>query len=92
MASKKRVIVVGGGLAGLSCTIKLADVSALYAAVGEGNISAQAVVRRVLDSHDRGHAVLAGDEREPVGEHVAEAGVVSGYHPQQHDHRRRATR
>ncbi|WP_460828632.1 RelA/SpoT family protein [Nocardioides hungaricus] len=30
---------------------KLADVSALYAAVGEGNISAQAVVRRVIDLH-----------------------------------------
>ncbi len=31
--------------------LKLADVSALYAAVGEGNISAQAVVRRVVDLH-----------------------------------------
>jgi len=30
---------------------KLADVSALYSAVGEGNISAQAVVRRVIDLH-----------------------------------------
>lgn len=30
---------------------KLTDVSALYAAVGEGNISAQAVVRRVIDLH-----------------------------------------
>lgn len=30
---------------------KIADVSALYAAVGEGNISAQAVVRRVIDLH-----------------------------------------
>jgi GTP pyrophosphokinase len=28
-----------------------ADVSALYAAVGEGNLSAQAVVRRVIDVH-----------------------------------------
>jgi GTP pyrophosphokinase len=28
-----------------------ADVSALYAAVGEGNVSAQAVVRRVVDLH-----------------------------------------
>ncbi len=36
----------------------LADVSALYAAVGEGNISAQAVVRRVIALHggDRGAA------------------------------------
>lgn len=30
---------------------KLADVSAMYAAVGEGNLSAQAVVRRVIDVH-----------------------------------------
>src|SRR4051794_16498528 len=30
---------------------KVADVSALYAAVGEGNLSAQAVVRRVIDLH-----------------------------------------
>jgi GTP diphosphokinase / guanosine-3',5'-bis(diphosphate) 3'-diphosphatase len=29
----------------------IADVEALYAAVGEGNISAQAVVRRVVDEH-----------------------------------------
>jgi len=37
---------------------KLADVTALYAAVGEGNISAQAVVRRVIDLHggDQGAA------------------------------------
>ncbi len=30
---------------------KLSDVSALYAAVGEGHLSAQAVVRRVIDLH-----------------------------------------
>ncbi len=30
---------------------KLGDVSGLYAAVGEGNLSAQAVVRRVIDLH-----------------------------------------
>ena len=30
---------------------RLADVSALYAAVGEGNLGAQAVVRRVIDLH-----------------------------------------
>ncbi|WP_300681778.1 bifunctional (p)ppGpp synthetase/guanosine-3',5'-bis(diphosphate) 3'-pyrophosphohydrolase [Nocardioides sp.] len=29
----------------------IADVEALYAAVGEGNVSAQAVVRRVVDEH-----------------------------------------
>lgn len=36
----------------------IADVSALYAAVGEGNLSAQAVVRRVVDEHggDQGAA------------------------------------
>ncbi len=31
--------------------MRLADVSALYAAVGEGNLGAQTVVRRVLDLH-----------------------------------------
>ncbi len=30
---------------------KIADVTALYASVGEGNLSAQAVVRRVIDLH-----------------------------------------
>ena len=30
---------------------KLADVSALYAAVGESNLSAQAVVHRVIEAH-----------------------------------------
>lgn len=30
---------------------KLADITALYAAVGEGNLSAQAVVRRVIEVH-----------------------------------------
>ncbi|WP_017933616.1 RelA/SpoT family protein [Nocardioides sp. Iso805N] len=36
----------------------IADVSALYASVGEGNLSAQAVVRRVVDEHggDQGAA------------------------------------
>jgi GTP pyrophosphokinase len=36
----------------------IADVSALYAAVGEGNLSAQAVVRRVVEEHggDQGAA------------------------------------
>nr|WP_179503694.1 bifunctional (p)ppGpp synthetase/guanosine-3',5'-bis(diphosphate) 3'-pyrophosphohydrolase [Nocardioides daedukensis] len=31
--------------------LKLADVSALYAAVGEGNLGAQTVVRKVIDLH-----------------------------------------
>ena len=44
---------------------KLADVSALYAAVGEGNISAQAVVRRVIDLHG-GDAGAAEDLAEGV--------------------------
>ena len=45
---------------------KLADVSALYAAVGEGNLSAQAVVRRVIELH-------GGDEG-------AEEDLVRGRH------------
>ncbi len=44
---------------------KLADVSALYAAVGEGNLSAQAVVRRVIDLHG-GDAGAAEDMAEGV--------------------------
>src|SRR3712207_6252617 len=35
-------------LAAVADHFKLADVSALYAAVGEGNLGAQAVVRRVI--------------------------------------------
>src|SRR6478609_7146389 len=35
----------------VAAQLKLADVSALYAAVGEGNLGAQAVVRRVIDLH-----------------------------------------
>ncbi len=42
-----------------------ADVSALYAAVGEGNISAQAVVRRVIALHG-GHDGAAEDLSEGV--------------------------
>ena len=36
-------------LSTVAAEFRLADVSALYAAVGEGNIGAQAVVRRVID-------------------------------------------
>ncbi|MGZ4474276.1 MAG: RelA/SpoT family protein, partial [Nocardioides sp.] len=43
----------------------IADVSALYAAVGEGNLSAQAVVRRVVDEHG-GDAGAAEDLAEAV--------------------------
>jgi guanosine-3',5'-bis(diphosphate) 3'-pyrophosphohydrolase len=44
---------------------KLNDVSALYAAVGEGNVSAQAVVRRVIDLNG-GDAGAAEDLSEAV--------------------------
>ncbi len=46
-----------------------ADVSALYAAVGEGNLSAQAVVRRVIDLHGG----LQG-----AAEDLAEAVTITG--------------
>jgi len=48
---------------------KLVDVSALYAAVGEGNISAQAVVRRVIDLH-------GGDDG--AAEDLAEGVTITG--------------
>jgi len=48
---------------------KLADVTALYAAVGEGNLSAQAVVRRVIDLH-------GGDQG--AAEDLAEAVTITG--------------
>ena len=48
---------------------KLGDVSALYAAVGEGNLSAQAVVRRVIDVH-------GGDEG--AAEDLAEGVTITG--------------
>ncbi|WP_459973334.1 RelA/SpoT family protein [Nocardioides pyridinolyticus] len=48
---------------------KLADVSAIYAAVGEGNISAQAVVRRVIDLH-------GGDEG--AAEDLSEGVTITG--------------
>src|SRR6476619_1781301 len=48
---------------------KLLDVSALYAAVGEGNLSAQAVVRRVIDLH-------GGDEG--AREDLAEGVTITG--------------
>ncbi|MFC7363021.1 RelA/SpoT family protein [Nocardioides astragali] len=46
-----------------------ADVSALYAAVGEGNLSAQAVVRRVIDLH-------GGDEG--AAEDLSEGVTITG--------------
>ena len=48
---------------------KLADVTALYASVGEGNLSAQAVVRRVIELH--GGA-------EGASEDLAEAVTITG--------------
>ncbi len=48
---------------------KLADVSALYAAVGEGHLSAQAVVRRVIDLH-------GGDDG--AAEDLSEAVTITG--------------
>ncbi|MEQ4524187.1 RelA/SpoT family protein, partial [Nocardioides kribbensis] len=48
---------------------KISDVSALYAAVGEGNLSAQAVVRRVIDLH-------GGSEG--AQEDLAEAVTITG--------------
>ncbi|WP_110183562.1 RelA/SpoT family protein [Nocardioides solisilvae] len=48
---------------------KLADVSALYAAVGEGNLSAQAVVRRVIELH-------GGDDG--AAEDLAEGVTITG--------------
>ena len=47
---------------------KLADVTALYAAVGEGNLSAQAVVRRVIELHG-GDDGAAEDLSEGVTHH-----------------------
>ena len=48
---------------------KLGDVSALYAAVGEGNVSAQAVVRRVID-------LTGGDAG--AAEDLSEAVTITG--------------
>ncbi|QBR94302.1 RelA/SpoT family protein [Nocardioides euryhalodurans] len=48
---------------------KLADVTALYAAVGEGNLSAQAVVRKVIDLH-------GGDDG--AAEDLSEAVTITG--------------
>ncbi len=53
----------------VAAQLKLADVSALYAAVGEGNLGAQAVVRRVIDLH-------GGDEG--AAEDLAEGVTITG--------------
>ena len=59
---------------------RLADVSALYAAVGENNLSAQAVVRRVIELHG-GEDGAQEDLAEAVSittPHGAVEGVVAG--------------
>jgi len=61
MALKR--VLTHESLSTVATELRLADVSALYAAVGEGNIGAQAVVRRVIDLH--------GGE-EGASEHLAE--------------------
>lgn len=48
---------------------KIADVTALYAAVGESNLSAQAVVRRVIEEHGGNDA---------AAEDLAEAVTITG--------------
>ena len=53
----------------VAAQLKLADVSALYAAVGEGNLGAQAVVRRVIDLH-------GGDQG--AAEDLAEGVTITG--------------
>ena len=62
---------------------KLADVSALYAAVGEGNLSAQAVVRRVIDLH-------GGDDG--AAEDLAEGVTITGRRGRSKVRRRRRLR
>jgi GTP pyrophosphokinase len=56
-------------LSTVASELRLADVSALYAAVGEGNVSAQSVVRRVVE--------LAGGE-EGATEDLAEGVQITG--------------
>ncbi|MFC5730114.1 MULTISPECIES: RelA/SpoT family protein [Nocardioides] len=53
----------------VAAAMRLADVSALYAAVGEGNLGAQAVVRKVIELH-------GGDEG--AQEDLAEAVTITG--------------
>jgi guanosine-3',5'-bis(diphosphate) 3'-pyrophosphohydrolase len=63
---------------------KLADVTALYAAVGESNISAQAVVRRVIEVHggtqgaaeDLAEGVTITGRRRPGRVGGVDAGVI----------------
>ena len=50
-------------LATVAKELRLADVSALYAAVGEGNVGAQTVVRRVIDLYGGGEGADGGPRR-----------------------------
>src|SRR3954469_23178265 len=70
-------------LSTVATELRLADVSALYAAVGEGNLGAQTVVRRVIDlfggeegaTEDLAEAVTITSDRtkRPIG---GDAGVI----------------
>jgi GTP pyrophosphokinase len=70
-------------LSTVATELRLTDVSALYAAVGEGNLGAQAVVRRVIDlfggddgaTEDlaEGVTITSDRSRRPVG---GDAGVI----------------
>ncbi len=80
----KRVLT-HDSLSTVAAEMRLADVSALYAAVGEGNIGAQTVVRRVLDLHggvegateDLAEGVQLTSERTRAKQRVSgDAGVI----------------
>ncbi len=80
----KRVLT-HDSLSTVASEMRLADVSALYAAVGEGNIGAQTVVRRVIDlyggeegaSEDLAEGVTLTPERTRAKQSVGgDAGVI----------------
>jgi GTP pyrophosphokinase len=80
----KRVLT-HDSLSTVAAEMRLADVSALYAAVGEGNVGAQTVVRRVLDlfggeegaAEDLAEGVRLTSERTRAKQSVGgDAGVI----------------
>ncbi len=80
----KRVLT-HDSLSMVAVELRLADVSALYAAVGEGNIGAQTVVRRVIEQHggeegaseDLAEGVLITDDQSRTKQTVGgDAGVI----------------
>jgi guanosine-3',5'-bis(diphosphate) 3'-pyrophosphohydrolase len=80
----KRVLT-HDSLSTVATEMRLADVSALYAAVGEGNVGAQTVVRRVIDLHggvegaaeDLAEGVRLTSERTRAKQRVGgDAGVI----------------